>query len=1509
MQVMPATQVRPGLGVTPSNGTPQDTAREGRDYLAALTQKYGNPMYAAMAYNWGMGNMDKWLKSGADLSKVPDETLKYAYNYNKANPQQQPAATPAVTSVSTDPSKMTDEQLKQAYTQQQQQASSGGLWNNIKGAGLQAANLGVMGLEAVPGMASGIAHLGENLYGGQNLSQALQGAVSQTGQEFQQFGAENILNKMGVDTSGLHGTQGYQVGEKIMNLPGEAIHAAAPYLAQGIANQTGYDKPITPQDVQDVENLGNAAMIAAPIAHVLGRGAGVIPKDLETKLDTGNWDQPGTPPGPEATPTSNFETEPIPYRQYFQQPDLFGPGEGGEAPAGPGLGLRPDVETPEPGTRGGLSNARQMELQLNQGETLRVSPEGEVFPESVAGLRDQMSARVKDFNEAVQRGDEFTQGDLFNELSQRSYDQYTGEQPRALSEDEFTQTMQNLANQEGTRFELPEDPKKAYEQYLNTVSDEQGGLFDRPTIAKNFVETAAQAAVDRFVNDHPTVKANEQKLAAAQLAFDQARDSQTKMGAAGDLKRAQDLVDKSRENIAKFYKGDGRFGMYEKDGIIHMNSGVPIPDWIKNGLLKMLQGLHGVVVELADRAFQKFRNINSAAKVFQAGMRQAANERATRSVDTKVNEKQVDLIKKNVPGEGIKEFVPDDRPYQEAKQDLAAAPDMSSNWITRNITSQGGVWASALSKSPTVKWAFTHIQNAIKEADFTSKRLLTNNDDGLRTLIQKMNSREKGEIHALMDMDEGQTLRSDNELRQRGFNEKQRAYYQRFQEVMGEVYDRFNKAMVDAGMPPVDKRVAYMTSRFMGDFRSLVYQKGTTKPVGFIGGNTKWHVEGVKNLLEKQNPGKYDFEPTTLNRQFQGKVGPDMFQGYLNVLNHFQLNDPAMKEIMDTYRQYFTSNAAKAMGALKHAKEKGGIFGAEGKKAWLTQEQNAIEGMKSQLVYADHMIKWSAMQEAAGKVKEMMNDPDINQPNAKAYVKDYLSNALGQSTSKWAQGVSSVLDGVAQQTGIGPSVLRGLNSTQKSALLQLWLGFFRLPHALLTMTQFLQSNPAMAELVRSRGEGNFWANSYKGLGTTMQMALKQLNPEHKLSGFDQAIWDYNQKNQVFNANLTNHLADVNSSKAGRAFRHIMEANITYPEAAIRSSTFSIWAHTLKEAGYSTKDALGTAENLTRAALTDYRPSERPLVFGKMGMMGDIASTLTRFKMNQISQHQYFGKEAIGGKNFTPMAALLASSIAFAGVSGLLGFNYADEAYQQITHHVLGKPDTLKAVLLRNLPDWANYGMFAQFGINMQGSFSNADTIPDNPISTLFPTSSTLMDMGKSAYEAAYYHDDTTMKKMLYNFSPTSIKGIEENQLFSKDVGNGNKLYINPNTEKGQAIRTPGEQMTRNLAFHPITEARKRDIDQAKKTIDQGYSNLREKDLKRIEHQFAQGTVTDADRERFKQDWTSHRGDVSAANSITEYLRNQKLTDFQRDELAGAQGNVQAKESLKDIFAMKGNVNR
>lgn len=82
MQTMPHTLRDPGYGVVPArNNSVHELRRVGRDYLDAMTSKYG-PIGGLAAYNWGPGNWERALKNaGGNVDKAlrsaPKETRDY----------------------------------------------------------------------------------------------------------------------------------------------------------------------------------------------------------------------------------------------------------------------------------------------------------------------------------------------------------------------------------------------------------------------------------------------------------------------------------------------------------------------------------------------------------------------------------------------------------------------------------------------------------------------------------------------------------------------------------------------------------------------------------------------------------------------------------------------------------------------------------------------------------------------------------------------------------------------------------------------------------------------------------------------------------------------------------------------------------------------------------------------------------------------------------------------------------------------------------------------------------------------------------------------------------------------------------------------------------------------------------------------------------------------------------------------------------------------------------------
>ena len=74
MQLMPITQRHYKVKDATD---PYQNIDAGMTALSQHLKKYNDPKTALAAYNWGPGNVDKWLAKGGDVSQLPRETQRY----------------------------------------------------------------------------------------------------------------------------------------------------------------------------------------------------------------------------------------------------------------------------------------------------------------------------------------------------------------------------------------------------------------------------------------------------------------------------------------------------------------------------------------------------------------------------------------------------------------------------------------------------------------------------------------------------------------------------------------------------------------------------------------------------------------------------------------------------------------------------------------------------------------------------------------------------------------------------------------------------------------------------------------------------------------------------------------------------------------------------------------------------------------------------------------------------------------------------------------------------------------------------------------------------------------------------------------------------------------------------------------------------------------------------------------------------------------------------------------
>lgn len=791
--------------------------------------------------------------------------------------------------------------------------------------------------------------------------------------------------------------------------------------------------------------------------------------------------------------------------------------------------------------------------------------------------------------------------------------------------------------------------------------------------------------------------------------------------------------------------------------------------------------------------------------------------------------------------------------------------DVDQNALQKiaNYLTKGGLYQALKTDNPVIKFGVEKITEADRLARGDIQDYV---HDRLGPVTRALSDKEKAEIWLVAS--EADRLKKPldlDSLAKNGYSEKQLKWAQTHREVMNKAFDAINQARKSAGLEPIERRVAYAAMKASGDYRRLVYKAddvGQKNVVGIVGADTRRSLEQRMDALIQKGYTNFGEE------QYFGGVPRDRGsaqQAMTHAIEILAEKDPRIKEFLDVVDSINKNEAYSFLNAKKHTMDKKGVFGMEGRKLYNTALDNAKEGMQAQLSYAESALKWGRLSEAIEAIRPVLASKDLNMPKAKEWTEGYVKNALGYNPSELGHHLEMAFAKGMRPIGIGYSNVRSAVAVSRKLINTMLLGLN--PGFWFTnVVQPMKAMPGMKAYLVSKGlDANFdfgtgWSYIAKAGLTEWKSKYGTLNKVEK------GAYDYALSHHVYGSEMVEH-----SNKATKDFSYYTDKAggvLSGPiEAGTRRMMYMSFVDMLHQNGLSVKNGLyEAAHNLTDMTMNNYSPTERPKMYNSMGPLGDMAVNLSSYKHNELSRTALFARQIAQDKSAKPLLTELAAGIAFAGLTGTIAFDEADQVYKFISG-LIGHPDSLSLQAIKlseragkmmgnsdkafNNSDYVlSHGMFSMLGVDIAKRVGLNNVIPETAADAVFPGVSKLGSMAKATYQAVAPDfmpgsnggpSKMNTLRAVREDSPNIVASNMDLSAFSKgNLGN------NPNNLNGQVVRTPTDIVAKHLGVQGIHESVEKAKTYETKYIQQKYEAARVGPLNRARDElYSTGRVSPA----------------------------------------------------------------
>jgi len=930
------------------------------------------------------------------------------------------------------------------------------------------------------------------------------------------------------------------------------------------------------------------------------------------------------------------------------------------------------------------------------------------------------------------------------------------------------------------------------------------------------------------------------------------------------------------------------------------------------------------------KSFDEFKNSLSpelqkyAAEYWVENGRELPKEEATVSQNEAQTRALESLLQND---ERVKYLLQDLRSAEEIKAVVLDHKDDISDNAFRNNLASGGFAMSNLVKHPLVHWITSKTMKALKEAEIASDRAISENGKGFLAILKGGTAEMQRDLSIKLRAIEGKEAK----VELTPYEQKVVESWTRAKE---DAIAKFNEARAAKGLDPVAPRLNYLASIFKGDMRVLVQKEGKT--VGWITGNSRIELDRAMKQFDGEG---FTFSPVeriphARSRDFQKNIARRMaaFDEVIKILGD---QDPDVKNFSDRIEASLSKQAYDYLDFKQHFKEKSGVFGAEGMKKWKDEFSNSNDLWNAQADYIRAMHEWVAQQKIEPEVKQILSDPKLrnHSPNAMKLAGQIYDNAFGRGKDNLQlfERMSDVYSELVNSDVIhaipGVRNLQRVNPFESARTMKNWIlysalalnpGFMfsqavQVPAATSTMMTYFHELGFKGNFTAALFHGSVDALSNRpGMKELSQKVAKNFGEKFP-NGFQTDVGEYFNNYATENHVVTPHIMDKTALKSknmvARGIQnvdHFASDSISKLEEGTRRWAFNTLAHYLYDSGVPKERAAEMAEIATSIAMVDYSRQGRAMVYNKLGMLGDMAATVTSFKHNAFTQLFTYASSSAP----KTLMVMLGIQAVLGGLTGMYAVDEVDQIWkfiQGLAPESAGELPGVKEFLIRNTPEALAFGgvsagsrIIMPEGIDLGSKFSMDNAFPDSLSEALFPLMSTLTNTIQAAGKAKNAPTFENVSGIAYPMMPAPVKGLMENFLYSDDKGN----FISPKTDQAKTNRSTNEKRLRGLGMRSLDERiesevtfrtkakRLRDAEQQKQALANIRSYARAGDPKGIAKnviKYVEGGGTPAQVNNFligaagdRVQSEIQRLSPKTFNTIKQQMQQMDLQQFQQD---------------------------